>query len=742
MFKKVSRSQANRQKKRQKKCIPWIVHIFNHQCFVTYITGLYSCQWKTTQKIKPRFGPCCCSWREQLFYPFLVISSCLSVVLLFVWIETSNEYFSFDWVVFLGTGFWFFWSLLLLSLFGILAAYSSLLLILGFLLIWEGNELHLHWCHKILTLLVIGVCTFFMSILSIYWKDRWLTFGLSLKIFAPYLHLSSIIVMVILSWPVAFYLIHLEHEARMRRHKMTWYERRVKKFSILTKLRAIQVAVGLPFFIIILYLYLVPLGTYSPCIQEKDKLGPKPDFFGHRGAPMLGPENTMMSFEKAIENGVVGLESDVYLSYDEVPFLMHDNDLRRTTNIKEVMPNASLAPASFFTWDFLSTLNAGKWFVQSQSKPFYNMKPLSEADREKARQQMIPKLSDLLELAQKEKKFVIFDLNAPPPKHPLRNTFVRRVVRVILESKIEQHLIYWLTAFDRHFVKLKAPGFQQVGRLYSIEHLTKENITKINVDYKTLFYTGLRDYKAANININLYLVNEPWLYSLAWCSRINSVTTDNIQLLRQIKHPYFFMTPRYYMFMWFLMDGVSAVFIVAIFYFHWWRENKKEKALESTSSHTGKEASNLPIEHPSRSLERPWTLKPLYPALPNRIRKHPGPRQFLVAPEETDRNPEPVKETTKPEMPAKGNVRQLIPSEDFEPIQTPTWEATREATLQTVLLASKANEPTISSLEVPHPETQHRRMPTAESSQQSSLTMVSSTSYISLPSFTLSSEKK
>lgn len=42
------------------------------------------------------------------------------------------------------------------------------------------------------------------------------------------------------------------------------------------------------FFIIILYLYLVPLGTYSPCIQEKDKLRPKPDFFGHRGAPMVG----------------------------------------------------------------------------------------------------------------------------------------------------------------------------------------------------------------------------------------------------------------------------------------------------------------------------------------------------------------------------------------------------------------------------------------------------------------------
>ncbi|XP_019490328.1 PREDICTED: glycerophosphodiester phosphodiesterase domain-containing protein 4, partial [Hipposideros armiger] len=629
-------------------------------------------------------------------------------------------------VVFLGTGLWFFWSLLLLSLFGILTAYSSLLLLLTEVLLWHMTEIFFLF-PQILTLLVIVVCTFFMLILSIYWKDRWLTFGLSLKMFAPYMHLSSITVMVVLSWPVAFYLIHLEQEARMRRRKMTQYERkRMKRFNILTKLRAIQVAIGLPFFIIILCLYLAPLGTYSPCIQEKDKLGPKPDFFGHRGAPMLGPENTMMSFEKAVENGVFGLESDVYLSYDEVPFLMHDNDLRRTTNIREVMPNASLTSGSFFLWDFLSTLNAGKWFVQLQSKPFYNMKPLSKADREKAMRQMIPKLSDLLELAQKEKKIVMFDLNAPPPKHPLRNTFVRRVVSVILDSNIEQHRIYWLTAFDRQYVKLKAPGFQQVGRLYSIERLTKENITKINVDYKKLFYSGLRDYKAANININIYLVNEPWLYSLAWCSSIHSVTTDNIQLLRQINHPYFFMTPSYYMFVWFLMDGVSAVFIIAIFYFHWWRGKKKEKALESTSSQTDTEilqrgksknqyASNLSIEPPPRILESPWTLKPLHPALSNRIRKHPGPRHFVVAPKKTDRKPESVKETIKPLMPAKDNVRQLISSKAFEPVQTPTWSATRESTLQTTLSALKADEPTVSSIEAPHPETQRKRMPTIES---------------------------
>jgi hypothetical protein len=32
----------------------------------------------------------------------------------------------------------------------------------------------------------------------------------------------------------------------------------------------------------------MPLGIYSPCIQKKEDLGPKPVFFGHRGAPMVG----------------------------------------------------------------------------------------------------------------------------------------------------------------------------------------------------------------------------------------------------------------------------------------------------------------------------------------------------------------------------------------------------------------------------------------------------------------------
>ncbi|XP_032213813.1 glycerophosphodiester phosphodiesterase domain-containing protein 4 isoform X3 [Mustela erminea] len=723
--------------RRVKRHYPWILCGCNRQCYITLITGCYTCEWQVKQEKKSLPGPCCCSWREKLFYPFLITSFLLSLILLFVWIETSNEYFGFDWElprtlntemgVLLGILSWpnsSSWTAPSNSSF-------SGLMIANLPTIWYLAE------KGVLVLLVIVTISFFLWILFTYWRDRWLTTGLSLQIFAPYVHLSGITMMVILSWPVGFYLIHLEEEARIRRYKMANYDReKTKRCNTLTKLRALQVAIGLPFFLILLCLYVIPLGIHSPCIQEEGKLGPKPDFFGHRGAPMLGPENTMMSFEKAVEQGAWGLESDVQLSLDHVPFLMHDYDLRRTTNIKEVMPNASLTHPSFFHWSFLSTLNAGKWFVQSPLKPFYRMKALSKADRERAENQTIPKLIDLLELAQKEKKFVMFDLNAPPRKHPVRGTYIRRVVRLILDSKIEQHLIFWLPAFDREYVKQAAPGFQQVGRLYSIERLTKENISRINVDYKKLFYNGLRDYKAANIKINLYLVNEPWLYSLAWCSKIHSVTTDNIHILSQLDQPYFLMTPSYYMFMWLLLDSVSAVLIVTVFYFHWWREHKKEMA-DNASIHTdsqsvshqkrelgSQESSNLSINPPFRVMEIPWTLASLYPALTKSRRKHPGSHHLLVVPKKKASEPEQVREVIKPLMPHEDAVRQLAsPKKSFEP----TWDDARNYTFQTALPPLKMNKPAVSSVETSQSEIESENIPKSKPSQESSLTMFSPT---------------
>jgi glycerophosphoryl diester phosphodiesterase len=53
---------------------------------------------------------------------------------------------------------------------------------------------------------------------------------------------------------------------------------------------------------------------------------------GHRGAKGHLPENTLVSFEKAIALGVDMIELDVRLSFDKVPMVIHDETVDRTTS--------------------------------------------------------------------------------------------------------------------------------------------------------------------------------------------------------------------------------------------------------------------------------------------------------------------------------------------------------------------------------------------------------------------------
>lgn len=53
---------------------------------------------------------------------------------------------------------------------------------------------------------------------------------------------------------------------------------------------------------------------------------------GHRGAPLERPENTLGGFRTAVEAGADGVELDVQRSADDVPVVIHDPTLDRTTD--------------------------------------------------------------------------------------------------------------------------------------------------------------------------------------------------------------------------------------------------------------------------------------------------------------------------------------------------------------------------------------------------------------------------
>lgn len=64
---------------------------------------------------------------------------------------------------------------------------------------------------------------------------------------------------------------------------------------------------------------------------------------GHRGTAGYEPENTLVSFQKAIEMGVDGIELDVHLSNDGQIMVIHDETIDRTTYGKGAVNTFSYA---------------------------------------------------------------------------------------------------------------------------------------------------------------------------------------------------------------------------------------------------------------------------------------------------------------------------------------------------------------------------------------------------------------
>jgi glycerophosphoryl diester phosphodiesterase len=80
---------------------------------------------------------------------------------------------------------------------------------------------------------------------------------------------------------------------------------------------------------------------------------PYPRWIAHRGAGKLAPENTLAAFRLGARRGYRMFECDVKLSIDEVPFLLHDATLERTST--------GTGGAGEWAWKDLAQLDAGDW---------------------------------------------------------------------------------------------------------------------------------------------------------------------------------------------------------------------------------------------------------------------------------------------------------------------------------------------------------------------------------------------
>lgn len=118
----------------------------------------------------------------------------------------------------------------------------------------------------------------------------------------------------------------------------------------------------------------------------------EPLIIGHRGASALAPENTLVAFKRALDDGADGLEFDVHLAADGVPVVIHDDTLRRT--------GLRAGKVAELTSTELTTVDVGSWF--NRRFPRHAQSEYTEA--------RIPTLEAVLELCRATKPRLYIEL--------------------------------------------------------------------------------------------------------------------------------------------------------------------------------------------------------------------------------------------------------------------------------------------------------------------------------------------
>ncbi|EYT54881.1 hypothetical protein H490_0108405 [Leucobacter sp. UCD-THU] len=157
----------------------------------------------------------------------------------------------------------------------------------------------------------------------------------------------------------------------------------------------------------------------------------------HRGAAALAPENTLSAMRVAIDQGVDFIETDVQLTADGVPILMHDFTLDRTTS--------GGGRVADHTLEQIKRLDAGGWFA-----PAYTWEP-------------VPTLVEFVDL-----------LGGAPTRAlvELKGVWAPEQIASVVDLLRERQLVHRvaLQSFDVHTLRM----LQEVGPEFARVLLTRE----------------------------------------------------------------------------------------------------------------------------------------------------------------------------------------------------------------------------------------------------------------------------
>ena len=191
-----------------------------------------------------------------------------------------------------------------------------------------------------------------------------------------------------------------------------------------------------------------------------------PKLIGHRGVKNLKPENTLESITKAFDLGLECVEIDVKVSKDNIPLLLHDDTLDRTTTGSGLVCN--------FTFDQIKLLDAGYFFYKSKT----DIK--------------VPSLRSVLDLIKRKQKYLNIELK---PNKNYEELNVKNILKEI--SRISYDKIYF-SSFDLSscIILKETSPYLQCGFL-------NDDFIKFNID-ETIDICKKYNFFSCGINLNIF----------------------------------------------------------------------------------------------------------------------------------------------------------------------------------------------------------------------------------------------
>lgn len=223
----------------------------------------------------------------------------------------------------------------------------------------------------------------------------------------------------------------------------------------------------------------------------------------------------MLSFEEAYKLGIDGVETDVQLTKDNVPIIMHDEAVDRTTNGKGMVKD--------FTFKEIMELDAGIKF----GKEFEGIK--------------IPTLDEFLDFYKDKNQIVNIELkNSIVHYKDLEKIVYKKIYEYHLEKKII------ISSFNHYSIKrcMDIDRNIKVGILYwdCIYHPEKYGkalgVDALHPEFNSLNEEIVRDAHSNGLKVNAYTVDEKEDLKKMIQLKIDGIITDCPDRLKKLIENY------------------------------------------------------------------------------------------------------------------------------------------------------------------------------------------------------------